>query len=356
MLVELEADRARVAELQTRILAVERTLSELRLEQSKAQARLDSYKYPLMTLPNEIVYEIFVRVLPPYPDFPWFVGPSSPTVLAQVCRCWRHIALGISTLWSGMKFSNLFDPQAQACMFETWLERSCCCPLSLDFGNCIDFDGKLIGAALPHRARLEYLKIDLYPDEPSRRILDGAMPLLRHLELMVDGGIPLSDCIALCEVPLLRTVVLNGVAASRLILPWSQLTSLTLHGVAPSDCVPILLQTPDLVRCELHISSNGISPPRDIQLPCLEGLALMWHAGRPEPDFLPRFIVPALRSLKISEAFLAPNPIDSLTKFFSKSSCTLEELYLTGVTSVPEQSYRNAFPSLLSFNQKTWEN
>ncbi|KAJ6468668.1 hypothetical protein C8R47DRAFT_1223246 [Mycena vitilis] len=68
MLAELEADRARVPELQMRILNLERTLAELRLEQSKAQERLDSYRYPILTVPTEIVSEIFMHLLPSYPD------------------------------------------------------------------------------------------------------------------------------------------------------------------------------------------------------------------------------------------------------------------------------------------------
>ncbi|KAJ6468675.1 hypothetical protein C8R47DRAFT_804089 [Mycena vitilis] len=182
MLTALEADRARVVELQIQILHLEHTLSELCLEKSQAQQRIDSYNY-ISTLPIELECEIFMHVLPPHPHFPWLAGPSSPTVLAQVCRRWRYIALATSALWSGIKISEIDDPEAH--MFEIWLGRSRHCPLSLNFWHSFsEGDNKHVGAAVPHRARLEYLKIDLDTGASDHRVLDGPMPLLRHRSTM----------------------------------------------------------------------------------------------------------------------------------------------------------------------------
>ncbi|KAJ7623923.1 hypothetical protein DFH06DRAFT_1446593 [Mycena polygramma] len=157
-------------------------------------------------------------------------------------------------------------------------------------------------------------------------------------------------------MPRLRTLVLSNTGALRTKFPWAQLTSLKLPEAHPSRYVPILVQTRNLVHCELRIYTvrdhGNVGPQQDIQLPRLESLTLIHVEGEPVTDFLPTLIVPALRNLEIPESYLAPDPVGSLTAFVSKSGCRLEELRLTGIISVPENSYRQAFPSLrqLSFD------
>ncbi|KAF8215579.1 hypothetical protein K438DRAFT_602863 [Mycena galopus ATCC 62051] len=132
MLAHLAADRALVADLDTKILDLERSLFALRTEKQLVQERLDSFKYLVLTLPNEITAEIFTHFLPPYPDCPPFAGPHSPTLFTQICHEWREIALGTPTLWRAMAPSDLsisFDRRVHLC--ETWLRRSRSCPLSL---------------------------------------------------------------------------------------------------------------------------------------------------------------------------------------------------------------------------------
>ncbi|KAJ6483105.1 hypothetical protein C8R45DRAFT_1075458, partial [Mycena sanguinolenta] len=64
MIQALEKDRCRLGDLAIQIEALQRSLSTLKKEQIEAQSRLDAYKYPVLTLPNEVVSEIFVHVLP----------------------------------------------------------------------------------------------------------------------------------------------------------------------------------------------------------------------------------------------------------------------------------------------------
>ncbi|KAJ7629800.1 hypothetical protein DFH06DRAFT_1225425 [Mycena polygramma] len=179
-------------------------------------------------------------------------------------------------------------------------------------------------------------------------ILDYSMPLLQHLELIL-GHDALGN-VFLCDVPLLRTVVFNSIAASRVIVPWAQLTSLTLLSVYPSDCVPILLQAQNLVHCDLDLFVDIFSgqPRPDIALPYLESLVITFanYTERSVTNFLPTFIIPALRNLTVSEGFLSPDPIDSLRALISKSGCRLEELRIRGERLLPKKSYRKAFPLL----------
>ncbi|KAJ7871262.1 hypothetical protein B0H13DRAFT_1040933 [Mycena leptocephala] len=344
MLVHLEADRARLSDLDVQILDFERSLSALRIEKARVKERLDSYKYPVLTLPSEIVSEIFVHFLPTYPLCPPLTGILSPTLLTHICRTWREIALGTPALWRAISSSHNGIPfDRQAHITSLWLKRSGSCPLAIR----IDYRWVMCGAlasAIPHRTRWEYLKLRLTTYLPT---INGPMPLLRHLDFRL--GIHYPSAITFSELSLLRIVILNGAAARSVVLPWAQLTSLTLNGIFMDKCVPILQQTSSLVHCELSLTFNETSDQSeaDIRLPYLESLTLEAEFDPdPVPDCLKTFIVPALRSLEIPERFIGSNPVESLTSFIVKSGCKLQEIYITGEKSVTEGLYREAFPSI----------
>jgi hypothetical protein len=232
-------------------------------------------------------------------------------------------------------------------IFDLWLNRSRFCPLSIQIvGKDV---AEILATVVPHRARWEDLGLCLFPfDLP---IIEGPMPLLRYLDLNI-LEYPATDVLAFREAPMLRTVLLNDFATSRIILPWAQLTSLTLLSVYLHKIFPVLQKTSNLVHCELWVcfdSDNDQLGPV-VPLPCLQSLALADAGDGPVTDFLETFIVPALRSLKIPEDFIEPDPIQSLTGFISKSGCKLEEVHITGERLLPQDSYRHAFPSIRQFS------
>ncbi|KAJ7921737.1 hypothetical protein B0H13DRAFT_2414083 [Mycena leptocephala] len=354
MLAALEVDRARVADLEAQISHLERSLSALREEKTLAQERLDSYKYPVLELPNEIVSDVFMHFLPPYPLFPPLIGLLSPTLLTQICRRWREIALGTPALWRAISSYHEsihipYDLVIHA--FDTWLNRSGCCPVSLRLdANDSQIDvAEFLAILVPHRARWENL--DLHLSLSHLPILDGPMPLLCSLDLRLsDSSAHVTEAVSFREMPLLRTVVLSDDVVLSVILPWAQLTSLTLLCVYPYECVPILRQTSSLIRCKLLLCCEFDELRPDIALPCLESLTLELADPGAVTDFLETFIVPALHSLEIPEDFLYVNPIESLAAFISKSGCKLEEVHITGPRSVPSSSYLKAFPSIPRFS------
>jgi hypothetical protein len=179
------------------------------------------------------------------------------------------------------------------------------------------------------------------------------MPLLRYLDLqLLDSSAHAVSC---GEVSLLRTVVLNYNAASSVVLPWAQLTSLTLLRVYPYECVPILQQTLSLVHCKLELFDSTNDQLNDITLPCLESLTLVNPGREPMIHFLRILIVPALRSLEISEDFLYVSAIQSLTAFISKSGCKLEEVQITGQDQSPSPPTSRHFPRFGGFYSPTKE-
>ncbi|KAJ7724740.1 hypothetical protein DFH07DRAFT_758894, partial [Mycena maculata] len=59
---------------------------------------LDSVIYPVLTLPPEIISEIFLHLLAMAPDDE--PHPShAPLLVMNVCKQWRHIAIATPQLW-----------------------------------------------------------------------------------------------------------------------------------------------------------------------------------------------------------------------------------------------------------------
>jgi hypothetical protein len=303
MLSGLEADRVRVAELEAKILDLERAVAALRIKQAIARESLDSYRYPVLTLPNEIISEIFIHFLPVYSGRPPFTGLLSPTLLTQICCKWREIALGTPSLWNAMKLTtkNHIDLEQQVNIARMWLNRSRYCPVSLRLGfigATVDLS-QVAATVVPHRARLERLALYLSPSYLPT--IEGPMPLLHQLDVVVDHTS--SVVVTFREVPLLRTVILSGPATLCVILPWAQLTCLILLDVSPEQCASTLQQAPNLVQCDLGIcfEPGGHQPGPDITLPRLESfkLSLDDPPDGLETNYLDTFILPALIYLEI---------------------------------------------------------
>ncbi|KAJ7602657.1 hypothetical protein DFH06DRAFT_1258605, partial [Mycena polygramma] len=363
MLATLEADRIRVAELQTQILQLERSLSELQIQHSQAQERLDSYRYPVLTLPPEIVCKIFIHFLPTYPGFPPLTGILSPTLLTQICQRWREIALETPALWRATALSNNvfgFPWNLQAKQFDIWLERSRDCPLALSLFTCVGDDWaavELIATVVPHRTRWEYL--EFYGSILHLRALgEGAMPLLQHLDLTLN--VYYSDDVAsklaiFREAPLLRTVIISNTAAALVILPWMQLTSLTFLPAYLDECVPFLQQTSNLVHCKLFVAKGlgKLGLQTRVVLPYLESLTMIAQGGKDNfgRTYIPEnWVARVLQRLTVLETFLDPEPVNSMVVFISRLGCNLKEMHITGRREVSKKSYCGAFPSIREFS------
>ncbi|KAJ7659328.1 hypothetical protein DFH06DRAFT_1195491 [Mycena polygramma] len=86
------ADRARFADIEAEIQKLKQSIRGLRSEQDLIRARLESHRYPVLTLPNELVSEIFIHFLPIYPSCPPLTGCLSPYTLLGICRKWREVS------------------------------------------------------------------------------------------------------------------------------------------------------------------------------------------------------------------------------------------------------------------------
>ncbi|KAF7376903.1 F-box domain-containing protein [Mycena sanguinolenta] len=357
MLDFMEADRARLSDLDIRIMEVESSLSALRAKRALVQHRLDAYKYPILTVPNEITSEIFMHFLPDYPAVSPLNGLASPTSLTHVCHKWREVALATPALWRAIRFNNHHIPYEEILpICRTWIKRSGSCALSIDINlDNSDILHKIFAEPLAMATmRWEHLNLWVPPQPPWAQPSFpniGSMPMLRSLNLTSPMG---PDVSTFSQVPQLRTVVLgNSGVISKITLPWIQLTSLTLKYVSVAQCTRILVETLNLVQCTLYLdSADGLGVFTDLALPCLESLALQddsWEQTVGE-RFLNRFTVPSLRRLELEEVFLGAEPITALELFISKSRCRLQEVCISEDTAKHHELYRQAFPSIPVFS------
>ncbi|KAJ7073951.1 hypothetical protein C8F01DRAFT_5166 [Mycena amicta] len=323
------ADRARLSDVEEEIQRFETPPAALRAQQEQIRGRLAEYKYPILTLPNEIITEIFVHYLPPYPDHPPLVGLGSPTYLLGICRLWRSIALHSPTLWRAIGLSGddseISDPQVE--MVQTWLLRSGSSPLSLRLEVSYSWVSKtdaLLQTVVAHRSRWEYLHLLAPPAQVS--LISGPCPRLVKLTLLTTLD-PDVNIISLQNAHLLRSVFLWNVDYDLGSLPWDQLTSLSLQNTASSlaDSAPILQAATNLLSCQLFL--RGTVEGLHIMLARVESLSFnTLVANGLEETGLATFTLPSLRKLEIGEGLLGVHAAERLKALISRSECRLERL------------------------------
>ncbi|KAF7376867.1 F-box domain-containing protein [Mycena sanguinolenta] len=353
MLDFMEADRARLSDLETQILDLERSLSALRTEQARVRERLDAYKFPVLALPNEVTSEIFMRFIPTYPDAPPLIGIDSPTTLTHVCRQWRDVALATPMLWRSIEFlDNVYRRTVMRCVFADWIKRSRSCPLSISV--YIDDDEFLKEIlADPSTVRWEHLQLEGYIHSSFE--IRSPLPMLHSLKLVLYGAFTHAFTFH-DALPQLRTAVLYGSTIPP-GFPWVQLTCLTLHAVTMNECVEILAQTLNLVRCIVDLiggsEMDGLTTGK-VDLPFLESLVLREDSDMGQTlteEFLDLFVVPALSSLDAEPIFLQEDPISRLQSLISRSGCRLQEVCIRGRLSTTfGNKFRQAFPSIPTFS------
>ncbi|KAJ7439467.1 hypothetical protein FB451DRAFT_1301848 [Mycena latifolia] len=364
---ERAADRARLEELEAQIRRLEKSLRSLKTEKDLVQRRLAAYSYPVLTLPTEIMAEIFIRFLPTYPNRPATVsGPSSPILLCHICRDWREIALSTPGLWRAFNLT-LTTPRAlerKLHFLDMSLKRSGSYPLSIQLDCSVMNKQASSPPLLPylralssHRTRWEHLK--LHAPLESLRSIEGPLPALRSIQLSslyhlekCEGGPALTA--AFLTARLLRKVALQSYSEIYSdLLPWSQLTVLTVDRIILDHCQAVLNLAPNLVHCRFGIrlgQPDEESSLSDVtSLPHLKSMALLSppsaHSDTAVWPFLELLTIPALEVLHVTEELLEPDPIATLVSLTSRSGCT-PQMICIGDPVLPIDLYRTVFPSV----------
>ncbi|KAJ7233890.1 hypothetical protein C8J57DRAFT_1195528 [Mycena rebaudengoi] len=349
------------------VLALERSLSAARLEQEDLQTPLDVSKYPILTLPTEITTEIFLHFIPAYPECSPISGPLSPTSLGHICQTWRDIAFNTPPLWRAIGLCDHDygrEPWAiRLHVLSIWLSRSKSCPLSISLQyqggegeeGEDDFNfAPFLDVMIPHSARWEH--IDLILPFEVLRMIGSHFPLLRSLTFgptdswsRVEPGVisPFSSA-----PRLMRVDMSYNFDPFTILLPLSQLTSISAPLLRTSHCAEILRQAGSLVEFQADVfipfvEDDNINALHMKHLQSLKlGHSYIFNPGSGGQLLLGALTAPALRFLKISERlFTNQDPISSVNAFISRSGCALTSLKIIQALT-PETTYRAAFPQI----------
>ncbi|KAJ7716300.1 hypothetical protein B0H16DRAFT_1801660 [Mycena metata] len=350
---ERAADRARIVDIAAQITDLECSLQALRAEkklleaeQETLQDRLDAYTYPVLTLPPEVMSEIFVHFLPVYPERAPQKGLLSPITLGQICRLWRQIAFSTPSLWRTFKLSYAPGARCNATKLTT--------PTPKLLSNAPALVGSPSRWSMhTHRTRWEHLK--LFVSVRNLPVIIGPFPLLRTLTttVWVDG---LHDetyrPATFHSAPLLRRVAIDNYKDIFLsMLPWSQLTVLVIKSIDINPCVHVLALAPNLVYCDLTCFRLGEGEtPRQVTLARLKHLKLrgpdqLWD-HTPILNPLGVLALPALQRLHIDEASLLPGPIAALQSLLSLWGSSPRDIGI-GFPSQPFAMYPAALPKIV---------
>ncbi|KAK7014262.1 hypothetical protein R3P38DRAFT_3206006 [Favolaschia claudopus] len=344
----LQADRAfladtdaQILDLETQIAALEHSVSLLHAARQPVQERLDSYKYPVLTLPNEIIAEIFLRFLPTYPEPPPLVGIYSPTCLTQVCHKWREIAHTTPALWRAIDLTRPFkEPSVEEAVSLSllWIERSGACPLSIRLSDSME-PLSVFTSVISRCARWEHLTLKLDATQ-DLDVIPDSLPSLRELVISFSSSFPdpATQVVTLHNLPLLRTVVLDDWQDLHAVLPWSQLTSLTLWYLRSENCTSVWRSQYDPTGFQARATVSRDSDLRAVESRGPE-IFMLSHRTSPPPPAASGTLPPVL--LGNSESLV----IEPLVSFVTKSGCQLHELNITDAC-VPdsENVYREVFP------------
>ncbi|KAJ7709280.1 hypothetical protein B0H16DRAFT_1821984 [Mycena metata] len=333
----LAADRAHVAVIDAKIMELKRSLSLLNKERGRLQDQLDAYTYPVLTLPNEIVRRSSSTFSP-------YVGNGGKYTLSLTNG--KHIDQKLRLL-------------------KLWLQRLGSRLLSIRMDLQIDDDIQLSGDTDPnlaatldlftraiaaHSARWEYLRLYL-PDVDPFPSIGPTLPFLRDLAMdSVNGTDSIRE--ALHAAPLLQTVAIQLWHEHWIsVYPWTQLTTFFGYGLLAHECVDILTQAINLVKCNVDLdwSDDDVSQPyftrHNVPIP------FDFNSPRLIPDDLPWklldiFTLPALQKLEIDEELLQGDPIGLLKSLISRSKCHMRELYVPDLDRRSLEKYRLALPAV----------
>ncbi|KAJ7759401.1 hypothetical protein DFH07DRAFT_884339 [Mycena maculata] len=349
--------RTRINQVDTQIAYFEASIRKLKMARGFLKNHLDTYIYPVLTLPNEIISEIFFHTLPEeaYQSPPKHSdSPSpcanSPLALGHICSKWRQIALSTPTLWTALELylDNVVNSN-QLRLLEIWLNRSGGCPLSIGIWSGATSTPdvcRFIDALVPHCGRWQDMDLDI----PFRDLIriTGDMPLLHTLsvgltDMEMDDGAALqphaSEPMQIFHTAAaLTTLILIPpfpVGPEILIFPWAQITFLYIIATSPHELIYILRALVNIGQFRVGITASS---PDEIManirdLPPLVHMHTLSLDGESDPvgimQLLDCLTLPALTSLHAVERCLMSLGAPAVQRLLVRSGCTQWAICIT---------------------------
>ncbi|KAF7308088.1 MFS general substrate transporter [Mycena kentingensis (nom. inval.)] len=347
------ADCSAVSLLNAEIEALEIRVEKLRVRRQLITERLDAdaHVYRVLTLPEEIVGEIFKQYIPAYPNGAPIAGEESPLRLARICRAWREVAMATRQLWRtpmvhlpGVDHKDRARVRALLDVLQEWIARSGTMTLAIWLHSPYartpveleDFlDAFNVMRAVSERWEYAHIRLPISPDGSIRLPkLQHQAPRLRELRV---GGSSIEVQSLFFSAPAIERLSLN-LRWSETLCPnvldaadWHHLTALKLDDVLPHIAVQVLAQTPLLRHCWLtlwdrHAPEAEAEVPTTLCSPALESLIFDTTNRYSASRLFDALRLPRLQRLAILGEFPS---VEAPQKWFRGRDCALKVLLLT---------------------------
>lgn len=244
--------------------------------------------------------------------------------------------------------------QSRIMSMHVWISRTKALPISLTLehprGSPIQWSAlmSLDKEILTLASRIQELALSFSSLALSTLLTftQGPLPHLRHLRLHNSNQLPsndnppplfLHDAPSLCSL----SIAWSSLDTTQFIIPWSQLTQLSLqYDASPywnpvhNDYLVVLRQCPNLTSCSLGIGATIIDTDPDIvvpvTLPKLESMRIRLFCHTPYVHhFFDQLHAPKLQTFEIQNVSLALGSFIGQTEslpFISRCADTLEDL------------------------------
>ncbi|KAJ7462567.1 hypothetical protein FB451DRAFT_1267000 [Mycena latifolia] len=335
--------RQRLSDLDANISHHESTLQELKQQRSAVLSELNLVAYPVLTLPPEITAEIFKWCI----DTGMRLLPSvAPLLLTRICRDWRALAFSTPALWdtiSQIEFG--VHPRAEA-VVETWFSRAGTRPLSLTIICPESLDSACLESViLQHASQLQSLNVMTNSEVLCGFTAVQSFPILSNLTLCCLGDYDDDEghiqLFGIHSAPALRHLSLDSVLPSMVIMPWAQLTKMTLSLLPLWECLNALRWATSLHEFRRQGSpeegEQSTSEESSVHHSSLISLAI--STSDKDEDILPLLTLPRLQRLELGGRFgVYQTYLDiDVVPFLSHISSTLRTFNVGMSPTVPVQ-------------------
>jgi hypothetical protein len=292
-------------------------------------------------------YEIFIYWFHQEDDgrhekvMPWRTG--------SICRRWREVALGTSALWSDIIFVHKgwrrgSDFQQGEMLRELFRRTGVSRPVSLQITSLSapvsEFSEDILPTILPTSNRWRHLHIRLTTAKmKSLSPVKGALSSLESLVIQCDMPSGPEACDIFEVAPRLFRVDMDmmdldmDLDIGGIILPWTQLTDLSVGTYYSLDCcLAILSDCPNLVSCAFGGVMDDIAETSRFRNSVLHHAHLRNLELKTcfNPDFFDCLSTPKLRTFHITARYPHPSMYIAITDFLPRSSCTIVTLKWDG--------------------------
>ncbi|KAJ7366521.1 hypothetical protein DFH08DRAFT_1072003 [Mycena albidolilacea] len=282
-------------------------IASLRSQIERERAIAAALRYiisPVRALPVELLAEIFVLAIRDRTHI------TDVLRLSQVCSDWRQVAHATPRLWTGLIRVNLDNEsgslkEAYADGLKAWLARSLPHPVPISFMACPPKDTycRILAEILKTSPRWGSADLRYAPLWLINRVAECRLDNLEELSLGTIGpNTSHLDPLCFTGAPRLRKLGVKFHSNDpQILMPWAQLTDITIDSSSHDIALDILVQCTDLIRASLCIPGWHELPEAERDIHVLSRLrtlsfALFGSAGKVSP-FFDCISAPALEEL-----------------------------------------------------------